>query len=51
MNCDAQASASLPNDDLLHAHALLLCRLLLPPASATASAFMQRQREAMSLSC
>jgi hypothetical protein len=50
-NSDAQTSASLPNAVLLHFHALLVCRLLPPPASATASAFMQRQREATSLSC
>jgi hypothetical protein len=48
---DAAASAALPNAVLLHAHALLVCRLLPPPALQAKTAFITRQSEATWLPC
>ena len=48
---DAGASAALPTAVVLHAHALLVRRLLPPPASQAKKAFTKRQREATSLPC
>jgi hypothetical protein len=51
MNGDAEASAALPNAVLLHAHALLLCRLPLPPALQAKTALVRLLLEATSLPC
>jgi hypothetical protein len=48
---DALASAALPNAVLLHAHALLVCRLLPKPALQAKAAFIKRRSEATWLPC
>ena len=48
---DAGASVALPTAVVLHAHALLVRRLLPPPASQAKTAFTKEQNEATSLPC
>ena len=48
---DAGASAALPTAVVVHANALLVHRLLPPPASQAKTAFSKRRNEATSLPC
>lgn len=48
---DAGASAALPTAVVLHAHALLVRRLLPPPALQAKTAYVMQQNKATSLPC
>jgi hypothetical protein len=48
---DAGASAALPTAVVLHAHALLVRRLLPPPALQANTAYVMQQNKATSLPC